>query len=88
MALSSVVLPTTELLPFSHSQDCQRTSSLSQLSVEDLKDLPAHWRCYMSPQGRRYYVNTTSNGKSQWNAAVQDSLLPKTTFPSVYILLM
>uniref|UniRef100_A0A8C7NW15 Growth arrest-specific protein 7 n=1 Tax=Oncorhynchus mykiss TaxID=8022 RepID=A0A8C7NW15_ONCMY len=23
--------------------------------------LPQHWKCYMSPQGRRYYVNTSSN---------------------------
>lgn len=43
----------------------QRTASLSQLPVEDLRDpLPPHWRCYMSPQGRRYYVNTASNGKA------------------------
>lgn len=43
----------------------QKTSSMSQLPVEDLKDpLPPQWRCYMSPQGRRYYVNTTNNGKS------------------------
>lgn len=42
----------------------QRTASLSQLPVDDLRDpLPPHWRCYMSPQGRRYYVNTASNGK-------------------------
>uniref|UniRef100_A0A669B855 Growth arrest specific 7 n=1 Tax=Oreochromis niloticus TaxID=8128 RepID=A0A669B855_ORENI len=37
---------------------------VSQIPVEDLKDpLPPHWKCYMSPQGRRYYVNTTNNGK-------------------------
>ncbi len=46
----------------------QRTASLSQLAVEDLKDpLPPQWKCYMSPQGRRYYVNTTNNGKGQCN---------------------
>uniref|UniRef100_A0A669D8K9 Growth arrest specific 7 n=1 Tax=Oreochromis niloticus TaxID=8128 RepID=A0A669D8K9_ORENI len=28
-----------------------------------LNPLPPHWKCYMSPQGRRYYVNTTNNGK-------------------------
>ncbi|KAG7281334.1 hypothetical protein CRUP_023485 [Coryphaenoides rupestris] len=40
----------------------RRTSSLSQLPMEDLKEpLPPQWRCYMSPQGRRYYVNTASN---------------------------
>lgn len=52
----------------------QRTASLSQLPVEDLRDpLPPQWRCYMSPQGRRYYVNTTNNGKSQWTATDQDT---------------
>uniref|UniRef100_A0A7N6B3E5 Growth arrest specific 7 n=1 Tax=Anabas testudineus TaxID=64144 RepID=A0A7N6B3E5_ANATE len=36
-----------------------------ELPAEDLRDpLPPHWKCYMSPQGRRYYVNTTNNGKS------------------------
>lgn len=40
----------------------QRTASLSQLPVED--PLPPQWRCYMSPQGQRYYVNTTNNGRS------------------------
>uniref|UniRef100_A0A8D3BVK8 Growth arrest specific 7 n=1 Tax=Scophthalmus maximus TaxID=52904 RepID=A0A8D3BVK8_SCOMX len=48
--------------PSSYVQVLERTASLSQLPVEDLRDpLPPHWRCYMSPQGRRYYVNTTSN---------------------------
>uniref|UniRef100_A0A8C2ZSZ0 Growth arrest specific 7 n=1 Tax=Cyclopterus lumpus TaxID=8103 RepID=A0A8C2ZSZ0_CYCLU len=46
--------------PSTYVQVLERTASLGQLPVEDLKDpLPAHWRCYMSPQGRRYYVNTT-----------------------------
>lgn len=44
----------------------QRTASLSQLPVEDLQDpLPPQWKCYMSPHGRRYYVNTINNGESQ-----------------------
>uniref|UniRef100_A0A3P8US67 Growth arrest specific 7 n=1 Tax=Cynoglossus semilaevis TaxID=244447 RepID=A0A3P8US67_CYNSE len=35
---------------------------LDQLPVEDHSDpLPPHWRCYLSPQGQRYYVNTTNN---------------------------
>ncbi|KAF3859007.1 hypothetical protein F7725_021406 [Dissostichus mawsoni] len=39
-----------------------RTASLCQLPVEGLRDpLPPQWRCYMSPQGCRYYVNTTSD---------------------------
>ncbi|XP_061823126.1 growth arrest-specific protein 7-like isoform X1 [Nerophis lumbriciformis] len=48
--------------PSSYVQVFERTASLSQLPVEDIKDpLPPHWKCYMSPQGRRYYVNTTNN---------------------------
>ncbi|KAF3704759.1 Growth arrest-specific protein 7 [Channa argus] len=48
--------------PSSYVQVLERTASLSQLPVEDLKDpLPPHWKCYMSPHGRRYYVNTTNN---------------------------
>uniref|UniRef100_A0A8D3D1J8 Growth arrest specific 7 n=1 Tax=Scophthalmus maximus TaxID=52904 RepID=A0A8D3D1J8_SCOMX len=33
----------------------------SYVQVLEVRDpLPPHWRCYMSPQGRRYYVNTTN----------------------------
>ena len=31
--------------------------------------LPPGWHSYLSPQGRRYYVNTTTNGKSCSGAA-------------------
>lgn len=27
--------------------------------------LPPGWQSYLSPQGRRYYVNTTTNGESR-----------------------
>uniref|UniRef100_A0A674MR96 Growth arrest specific 7 n=1 Tax=Takifugu rubripes TaxID=31033 RepID=A0A674MR96_TAKRU len=34
--------------------------------IDDLQDpLPPQWKCYMSPHGRRYYVNTINNGESQ-----------------------
>ncbi|KAI9523781.1 hypothetical protein NQZ68_024303 [Dissostichus eleginoides] len=49
--------------PSSYVQVLERTASLCQLPVEGLRDpLPPQWRSYMSPQGCRYYVNTTSNG--------------------------
>uniref|UniRef100_A0AAQ5XLW4 Growth arrest specific 7 n=1 Tax=Amphiprion ocellaris TaxID=80972 RepID=A0AAQ5XLW4_AMPOC len=32
-----------------------------QENIVQKNPLPPHWRCYMSPQGRRYYVNTTNN---------------------------
>ncbi|XP_016112188.1 growth arrest-specific protein 7 [Sinocyclocheilus grahami] len=35
--------------------------NLSSMSPLD-EPLARDWRCYMSPQGRRYYVNTVSNG--------------------------
>uniref|UniRef100_A0A8C6PTD6 Growth arrest specific 7 n=1 Tax=Nothobranchius furzeri TaxID=105023 RepID=A0A8C6PTD6_NOTFU len=45
--------------PSSYVQVLERVANLP---VEDLKDpLPPQWRCYMSPQGRHYYVNTTNN---------------------------
>uniref|UniRef100_A0A9J8DLG1 Growth arrest specific 7 n=1 Tax=Cyprinus carpio carpio TaxID=630221 RepID=A0A9J8DLG1_CYPCA len=35
----------------------EKLSSMSPLD----EPLPRDWKCYMSPQGRRYYVNTISN---------------------------
>lgn len=31
--------------------------------------LPPGWQSYLSPQGRRYYVNTTTNGESRSGVA-------------------
>ncbi|CDQ78919.1 unnamed protein product [Oncorhynchus mykiss] len=50
--------------PASYVQVLEKTASMTSLPVEDLGEpLPQHWKCYMSPQGRHYYVNTASNGK-------------------------
>uniref|UniRef100_A0AAZ3S0W2 Growth arrest specific 7 n=1 Tax=Oncorhynchus tshawytscha TaxID=74940 RepID=A0AAZ3S0W2_ONCTS len=50
--------------PSSYVQVLEKTASMTSLPVEDVGEpLPQHWKCYMSPQGRRYYVNTSSNGK-------------------------
>ncbi|XP_061564580.1 growth arrest-specific protein 7 isoform X2 [Cololabis saira] len=66
--------------PSSYVQVLERTASLSQLPVEDLKDpLPSHWRCYMSPQGRRYYVNTTNN-ETTWERPSSAPGTPKNSF--------
>uniref|UniRef100_A0A8C9XYF0 Growth arrest specific 7 n=1 Tax=Sander lucioperca TaxID=283035 RepID=A0A8C9XYF0_SANLU len=43
-----------------------------------LNPLPPQWRCYMSPQGRQYYVNTTSN-ETTWE---RPSSINCVTFPT------
>lgn len=41
--------------------------------------LPPGWQSYLSPQGRRYYVNTTTNGESRsgWPAPAPGFCLSK-----------
>jgi len=39
--------------------------------------LPPGWQSYMSPQGRRYYVNTFTNGK--WGWGLQKMCHPSST---------
>ncbi|XP_077481447.1 growth arrest-specific protein 7 isoform X1 [Stigmatopora argus] len=75
--------------PSSYVQVLERTASLSQLPTEDLRDhLPFHWKCYMSPQGRRYYVNTTTN-ETTWErpssapGTPKSSLREKNSLPKV-----
>uniref|UniRef100_A0A8C5FPH8 Growth arrest specific 7 n=1 Tax=Gadus morhua TaxID=8049 RepID=A0A8C5FPH8_GADMO len=47
--------------------------------MEDLKEpLPPQWRCYMSPQGRRYYVNTSSN-ETTWERPSSAPGTPKSS---------
>lgn len=38
--------------------------------------LPPGWHSYLSPQGRRYYVNTTTNGESCSGAAFPNPQTP------------
>uniref|UniRef100_H3D1T6 Growth arrest specific 7 n=1 Tax=Tetraodon nigroviridis TaxID=99883 RepID=H3D1T6_TETNG len=77
--------------PTSYVQVLERTASLSHLPVEDLKDpLPPQWKCYMSPQGRRYYVNTTNN-ETTWErpssapGTPRTSLRHKNSLPAVLV---
>uniref|UniRef100_A0A3Q3ENY7 Growth arrest specific 7 n=1 Tax=Kryptolebias marmoratus TaxID=37003 RepID=A0A3Q3ENY7_KRYMA len=66
--------------PSTYVQVLEKTASLTQLPVEDLKDpLPPQWRCYMSPQGRRYYVNTTNN-ETTWERPSSTPGTPKNSF--------
>ncbi|KAM9425579.1 growth arrest-specific protein 7 isoform 2-T2 [Pholidichthys leucotaenia] len=66
--------------PSSYVQVVERTASLSQLAAEDLKDrLPPHWKCYVSPQGQRYYVNTTNN-ETTWERPSSAPGTPRSSF--------
>uniref|UniRef100_A0A3Q3KDK7 Growth arrest specific 7 n=1 Tax=Monopterus albus TaxID=43700 RepID=A0A3Q3KDK7_MONAL len=47
-------------------------------SFSTIDTLPPHWRCYMSPQGRRYYVNTTNN-ETTWERPSSVPGTPKTS---------
>ncbi|PWA21658.1 hypothetical protein CCH79_00003400 [Gambusia affinis] len=66
-----------------------RTASLSQLPVEDIREpLPPHWKCYMSPQGKKYYVNTANN-ETTWErpssvpGTPKSSIRHKNSLPAV-----
>ncbi|XP_055746409.1 growth arrest-specific protein 7-like [Salvelinus fontinalis] len=64
--------------PASYVQVLEKTASMTSLPVEDLGEpLPQHWKCYMSPQGRHYYVNTASN-ETTWERPSSVPGTPKT----------
>ncbi|XP_075435715.1 growth arrest-specific protein 7 isoform X2 [Ascaphus truei] len=49
--------------PASYVQILEKASMMNPHRIEDpsQSSLPQGWQCYMSPQGRRYYVNTCTN---------------------------
>ncbi|XP_029570673.1 growth arrest-specific protein 7-like [Salmo trutta] len=64
--------------PSSYVQVLEKTASMTSLPVEDVGEpLPQHWKCYMSPEGRRYYVNTSSN-ETTWERPCRVPETPNT----------
>ncbi|KAK3529309.1 hypothetical protein QTP70_029166 [Hemibagrus guttatus] len=53
----------TGWFPSSYVQVVEKSASLSVLPGEEPCEspLPKDWKCYKSPQGQKYYVNTVSN---------------------------
>lgn len=65
--------------PSSYVQVLERSASMTVLPGDDHNQLPLprDWKCYMSPQGRKYYVNTVSN-ETQWERPSSTPGTPKT----------
>ncbi|XP_060717376.1 growth arrest-specific protein 7-like isoform X3 [Tachysurus vachellii] len=55
----------TGWFPSSYVQVVEKSASLSVLPGEEPCEspLPKDWKCYMAPQGQKYYVNTRRHGK-------------------------
>ncbi|KAJ8363748.1 hypothetical protein SKAU_G00125790, partial [Synaphobranchus kaupii] len=65
--------------PASYVQVLERQASSSPLPGDEpgRTPLPHGWKCYMSPQGRKYYVNT-SNNETTWERPSSAPGTPKT----------
>ncbi|XP_065109622.1 growth arrest-specific protein 7-like [Paramisgurnus dabryanus] len=59
--------------PSTYVQVVEKIGSMCPLD----EPLPRDWKCYMSPQGRRYYVNTVSN-ETTWEKPSSVPGTPKT----------
>ncbi|XP_030631532.1 growth arrest-specific protein 7 [Chanos chanos] len=66
--------------PSSYVQVVERSVSMTALPCEDLNrsPLPKDWKCYLTPQGRKYYVNTVSN-ETTWEKPSSAPGTPKTS---------
>uniref|UniRef100_A0A8B9JKV4 Growth arrest specific 7 n=1 Tax=Astyanax mexicanus TaxID=7994 RepID=A0A8B9JKV4_ASTMX len=66
--------------PSSYVQVVEKSVSMSVLPGEEpcQSPLPKDWKSYMSPQGRRYYVNTLSN-ETTWERPSSVPGTPKTS---------
>ncbi|KAM4691309.1 growth arrest-specific protein 7 isoform 1-T1 [Rhinophrynus dorsalis] len=76
--------------PASYVQILEKPGMMSSQRIEDSGQipLPPGWQSYMSPQGRRYYVNTFTN-ETTWERpnsspiSVKIPLVKKTSIPTV-----
>ncbi|XP_026855489.2 growth arrest-specific protein 7-like isoform X2 [Electrophorus electricus] len=76
--------------PSSYVQVVEKSVSMSVLPGEEpcQSPLPKNWTCYMSPEGRKYYVNTVSN-ETTWErpssvpGTPKASLRHKNSLPAV-----
>uniref|UniRef100_A0A4W3GVP9 Growth arrest-specific 7a n=1 Tax=Callorhinchus milii TaxID=7868 RepID=A0A4W3GVP9_CALMI len=57
----------------------RKPGSISPQTIEEMANipLPQGWQCYMSPQGRKYYVNTYTN-ETTWERPASAPGTPKT----------
>ncbi|XP_040186812.1 growth arrest-specific protein 7 isoform X2 [Rana temporaria] len=76
--------------PASYVQILEKPGKMNPQKIEDSSPvpLPPGWQCYMSPQGRRYYVNTVTN-ETTWErpnsspVSLKSPLVKKTSLPAV-----
>ncbi|KAM9296339.1 growth arrest-specific protein 7 [Gastrophryne carolinensis] len=76
--------------PASYVQILEKPGMMNPQRIEDSTQatLPQGWQCYMSPQGRRYYVNTATN-ETTWErpnsspVSLKSPLVKKTSLPTV-----
>ncbi|XP_075034102.1 growth arrest-specific protein 7 isoform X2 [Mixophyes fleayi] len=76
--------------PASYVQILEKPGMMNPQRIEDSTQvpLPQGWQCYMSPQGRRYYVNTITN-ETTWErpnsspVSIKSPLVKKTSLPTV-----
>uniref|UniRef100_A0A4W3GTZ7 Growth arrest-specific 7a n=1 Tax=Callorhinchus milii TaxID=7868 RepID=A0A4W3GTZ7_CALMI len=65
--------------PASYVEILEKPGSISPQTIEEMANipLPQGWQCYMSPQGRKYYVNTYTN-ETTWERPASAPGTPKT----------
>uniref|UniRef100_A0A8C5WMP9 Growth arrest specific 7 n=1 Tax=Leptobrachium leishanense TaxID=445787 RepID=A0A8C5WMP9_9ANUR len=75
--------------PASYVQILEKPGAMNSTRIEDpSQGLPQGWLSYMSPQGRKYYVNTITN-ETTWErpncspSSIKSPVVKKTSLPTV-----